>query len=428
MALDQQCRRFPTELPGRLGRHRAGVDRIEVAPGRQHLGPAAARRAGGAGRHQTPVEPGEQARRFRPRRMPRPPGAAPARSSRERRGSAASSARRRPRRRRAARPALSRRSTVSPAVRHGPGPASTAGRGPCHGSARSSASGSLAEAEIGGQRAQQRGVLRARRRGPGGRTRPATRRAARPRGSGRRRAARRGSASPSARTESRRACAAPRPVSSPAAMPQSPSSPAARARSRIAAASTATPARIAVRGLVIFVDQALELGHRPIAAGAGQRRGQMVDDHRLSAPLGLRSLAGIVDDERIEMRQRRRAPPRGSIRPTAPAPSPAAIRGCRACRDGSRHRRGTRRRARHRRRNRRAAAPAPDRDRSLSDRCCSRAPAGSAPRHCRRGSRGSRSGRNRAGPGGRTGRARPAPQRAATACCTGSGRVAKNAE
>ena len=60
MALDQQCRRFPAELPGRLGRHRAGVDRIEIAAGRQHLGPAAARRAGGAGRHQTAVEPGEQ--------------------------------------------------------------------------------------------------------------------------------------------------------------------------------------------------------------------------------------------------------------------------------------------------------------------------------------------------------------------------------
>ena len=31
----------------------------------------------------------------------------------------------------------------------------------------------------------------------------------------------------------------------------------------------------------------------------------MVDDHRLRAPLGLRPLAGIVDDERIEVRQRR---------------------------------------------------------------------------------------------------------------------------
>ena len=40
-----------------------------------------------------------------------------------------------------------------------------------------------------------------------------------------------------------------------------------------------------------------------VAAGAGQRRGQVVDDHRLGAALGLRALAGIVDDERIEMRQ-----------------------------------------------------------------------------------------------------------------------------
>ena len=62
-------------------------------------------------------------------------------------------------------------------------------------------------------------------------------------------------------------------------------------------------ARIAARGLVIFVDQPLQLGRRAVAAGAGQRRGQVVDDHRLGAPLGLGALAGVVDDERVEMRQ-----------------------------------------------------------------------------------------------------------------------------
>ena len=45
VALDQQPGGMPAELPGRRGRHRAGIDRIEIAPGRQHLGPAAARRA-----------------------------------------------------------------------------------------------------------------------------------------------------------------------------------------------------------------------------------------------------------------------------------------------------------------------------------------------------------------------------------------------
>ena len=64
------------------------------------------------------------------------------------------------------------------------------------------------------------------------------------------------------------------------------------------------PTRIAAQRVVIFVDQPLELGLRAVAAGAGQRRGQMVDDDRLGAALGLRALAGIIDDERVEMRQR----------------------------------------------------------------------------------------------------------------------------
>ena len=46
-------------------------------------------------------------------------------------------------------------------------------------------------------------------------------------------------------------------------------------------------ALIALRRLVILVDQPLELGLRPVAAGAGQRRGQMIDDDRLRPPLGL---------------------------------------------------------------------------------------------------------------------------------------------
>ena len=45
VALDQQRRRFPPEMPGRGGRHGPAVHREEVAPGRQHVGAAAARRA-----------------------------------------------------------------------------------------------------------------------------------------------------------------------------------------------------------------------------------------------------------------------------------------------------------------------------------------------------------------------------------------------
>ena len=162
----------------------------------------------------------------------------------------------------------------------------------------------------------------------------AAHRVARPPGWPRTHAARRGSAIPSARTETRRACATRSAASSSAAMPQSRSSPAARACSRIAAASGATRRGSPCAGLVIFVDQALELGQHAVAAGAGQGRGQVIDDHRLGSPLGLGALARVVDDERIEMRQRRQARPPGSIRRTAPAPFPAAIRGCRACRDG----------------------------------------------------------------------------------------------
>ena len=62
-------------------------------------------------------------------------------------------------------------------------------------------------------------------------------------------------------------------------------------------------ARVTAQRVVIFVDQPLELGLRAIAAGAGQGRGQMVDDDGLRPPLGLRPLAGIIDDERVEMRQ-----------------------------------------------------------------------------------------------------------------------------
>ena len=56
-------------------------------------------------------------------------------------------------------------------------------------------------------------------------------------------------------------------------------------------------------GLIVFIHQRLQIAQRAIGFGAGKRRGQMVDDHRLRAPLGLRAFAGIVDDEGIEMGQ-----------------------------------------------------------------------------------------------------------------------------
>ena len=60
IALDQQSRRLPAQGPGRRRRHGAGVDRIEVASRRQHIGPAAGRRSGRSRLDETAVEAGQQ--------------------------------------------------------------------------------------------------------------------------------------------------------------------------------------------------------------------------------------------------------------------------------------------------------------------------------------------------------------------------------
>ena len=49
VAFDQQSRRLPAQRPGRRRRHGAGIDGIEVASRRQHVGPPAGRRAGRPG-------------------------------------------------------------------------------------------------------------------------------------------------------------------------------------------------------------------------------------------------------------------------------------------------------------------------------------------------------------------------------------------
>ena len=64
------------------------------------------------------------------------------------------------------------------------------------------------------------------------------------------------------------------------------------------------PPAVHTRRLIVLVDQRLQVPERAIALGAGQRRHQVIDDHRLGAPLGLTPLPGIVDDERINMGQR----------------------------------------------------------------------------------------------------------------------------
>ena len=57
-------------------------------------------------------------------------------------------------------------------------------------------------------------------------------------------------------------------------------------------------------GRGIFLDDAFELGERPMQAGRAERRRQMADGDGAEPPLGLHRLTRIVDDEGIDHRQR----------------------------------------------------------------------------------------------------------------------------
>ena len=71
-------------------------------------------------------------------------------------------------------------------------------------------------------------------------------------------------------------------------------------------------ARIEPLRLGELVEQALELQRCSMSAGGDQRRRQMADGRRADAALGLRRLAGIVDDERIDDRRRAKQDLRGA--------------------------------------------------------------------------------------------------------------------
>ena len=64
------------------------------------------------------------------------------------------------------------------------------------------------------------------------------------------------------------------------------------------------PRPVHAGGLVIFVHLRFEFGHHAVTVSLRHRRCQMVENHRCRPPLRLRSLAGVVDDKGIEMRQR----------------------------------------------------------------------------------------------------------------------------
>ena len=60
--------------------------------------------------------------------------------------------------------------------------------------------------------------------------------------------------------------------------------------------------RVEGLALVVLVHQLLDAGDVAIAVGGGHRRYQVVNDGGVGAALGLRPLAGVVDDERVEQR------------------------------------------------------------------------------------------------------------------------------
>ena len=104
--------------------------------------------------------------------------------------------------------------------------------------------------------------------------------------------------------------------------PSSRSRSAARAAVRISRRKQLRARRIERERLVVLVDQPLEIAQRAVALGARQRRHQVVDDHRLRPALGLRALARVVDDERIQVRQRAEH----RVRPALPAERHALAR------------------------------------------------------------------------------------------------------
>ena len=60
--------------------------------------------------------------------------------------------------------------------------------------------------------------------------------------------------------------------------------------------------RIYSGSFIVFINQSFEVSQWAIGFRAGQGWGEVIDDHRLRAPLGLGAFAGIVDDERVDMR------------------------------------------------------------------------------------------------------------------------------
>ena len=62
-------------------------------------------------------------------------------------------------------------------------------------------------------------------------------------------------------------------------------------------------ARIQRGDVGVLVEQLLQTRYVAVGFGARHRRDQVVDEHRVRAPLGLGALTGVVDQERVDQRQ-----------------------------------------------------------------------------------------------------------------------------
>ncbi|MCY1411359.1 hypothetical protein D9M71_267440 [compost metagenome] len=71
------------------------------------------------------------------------------------------------------------------------------------------------------------------------------------------------------------------------------------------------PARVKQLGFVVLVGQQFQMAQRAVGLGPGQRRHQVVDNHRLGPSLGLGALARVIDNKGIDVGHR----PKQCIRP-----------------------------------------------------------------------------------------------------------------
>ena len=140
--------------------------------------------------------------------------------------------------------------------------------------------------------------------------------------------------------------------------------------------------RVERRDAGVLVQQLLQPGQVAVGLGPGHRRHQVADDGGVRAPLGLRALAGVVDQERVDQRQVAQRRVGARTRPTCRGSCPAATPACRACPGGPRRARRSRAPATGRRPGSGGSAAAPGRGRSRSGSPRTRAAAGPAARRC----------------------------------------------